>query len=273
MQAAKLPINAGWKWIIDGYQLFMRQPLAMFFWAMVTGLLITFSYFLPIIGQMILIAITPMLTFITLSACRTISAGQHMLLGMWLQPLRQNPDARNRLLKLGMVYLAFCMTAGIIATLPFLGHLRAAIGGDGTINEAALIAAIRGPFITFGLLYILISALFWHAPALTGWHGIRIGQAMFYSMVACWRNKLPFLAYGTGWAAVFFALQTIGSLLLAMGLSPGLTQILVTPLNLGLAAVLYCSFYPAYISVFGANYPTTSGYNPPGADADDNGSA
>ncbi len=242
---------------MDGYQLFMRQPLAMFFWAMVTGLLITFSYFLPILGQMALIAITPALTFIALSACRHIAAGRRMMPGMWLQPIRQNAAVRSRLLKLGLVYLAFCMVGGFIATLPFLGQLHAAIGVDGSVNEAALLAAVRGPFITFGFLYILISALFWHAPALTGWHGIKTGQAMFYSMVACWRNKLPFLAYGTGWAAIFFALQTAGTLLLGIGLSPAAVQILITPLNLGLAAILYCSFYPAYISVFGTNYPTS----------------
>lgn len=180
-----------------------------------------------------------------------------MVLGMWLQPIREHPEVRTRLIKLGMLYLLFCMTAGLMATLPFLGDIRATIGHDGTIDEAALITAIRGPFITFGLLYILISALFWHAPALTGWHGIKTSQAMFYSMVACWRNKLPFLAYGVGWAAIFFALQMVGSLLLALGISPGTAQMMMTPLNLALAAILYCSFYPAYVSIFGANYPIT----------------
>src|SRR5690606_39940843 len=127
MQAATLPITAGWKWIMDGYQLFMRQPLAMFFWAMVTGIFITFSYFLPILGQMALIAITPALTFIALSACRHIAAGRRMMPGMWLQPIRQNGDVRRRLLKLGLVYLAFCMVGGFISTLPFLGPLHASM--------------------------------------------------------------------------------------------------------------------------------------------------
>ncbi len=261
MQAATLPITAGWKWILDGYRLFMLQPIAMFFWSMVTGFLITASYLLPVIGQLLLIAITPMLTFIALSACRNIASDKRMMLGMWLTPIRENPEVRKRLIKLGLMYLGFCMKAGFLSTLPFLGDIRAAIGHDGVVNEEALIAAIRGPFITFGLLYILVSALFWHAPALTGWHGIKTGQAMFYSMVACWRNKLAFLAYGAGWAAVFFALQMLGSLFIAIGISPAVTQLLMTPLNLGLAAVLYCSFYPAYVSVFGANYPTTPDHN------------
>lgn len=258
MQAATLPITAGWNWIQEGYRLFMRQPLAMFFWSMLTGLLITMSYIVPIIGQLVLIAATPMLTFIALSACRNIAAGRHMMLGMWLEPLKSNPEVRRRLLKLGMIYLAFCMAAGFISTLPFLGNIRASLGHDGALDEAALLAAVRGPFITFGLLYIVISALFWHAPALIGWHRIETRQAMFYSMVACWRNKFPFLAYGAGWAALFFALHMLGSMLLSMGFSPTATQLLMTPLNLALAAVLYCSFYAAYNGIFGINYPTSS---------------
>lgn len=256
MQAATLPITAGWGWIQEGYRLFIRQPVAMFFWSMMTGLLITMSYFVPVIGQVVLIAATPMLTFIALCACRNIASGKRMELGMWLLPLRSHPEVRTRLIKLGLLYLGFCMAAGFISTLPFLGSIRAAINPAGEFDEAALYAAIRGPFFTFGLLYIVVSALFWHAPALTGWHGIKTSQAMFYSMVACWRNKLPFLAYGAGWAAIFFALQMLGSLLIAIGLSPSATQMMLTPLNLGIAAILYCSFYPAYISVFGTNYPT-----------------
>jgi hypothetical protein len=41
---------------------------------------------------------------------------------------------------------------------------------------------------------------------------------------------------------------------MAMGISAGTVQILLTPVNIIVAAILYCSFYPAYISVFGANY-------------------
>src|SRR5690606_3146329 len=72
MQAAILPIHAGWFWIHQGYRICMKQPLAMFFWSMTLGLLITFSYLIPIFGQMALIIATPSFTFITLGACRRI---------------------------------------------------------------------------------------------------------------------------------------------------------------------------------------------------------
>lgn len=253
MQAAILPLSAGWSWVQDGYRLFIRQPTAMFFWSLVTGTLINLSYLLPIIGQIALIAATPTLTFITLCACRRISAGERMTLDQWLQPLREDKAVRSRLLRLGMVYLACCMTAGLLATLPWLADLRASIDLDNQIDEHALIAAMRGPLITFGILYVLLSALFWHAPALTGWHAIRIGQAMFYSMVACWRNKFAFLVYGASWAAIFILMQLAANLLVTLGLPPSLVQLVFIPVHLAVVAVVYCSFYPAYISVFGSH--------------------
>jgi len=250
MQAAILPFASGWRWIQEGARLFRRQPLAMFFWSLATGLIITLTYLVPLLGQMVLIVAMPSLTFITLNACRHISQGGQMMPGMWLQPLREG-DARRRLFRLGLAYLGCCLLGGFAATLPFMGQLMAAVGDAGALDEAALLQAIRGPFIVFGLLYVLISALFWHAPALVGWHKIKLAQALFFSMVACWRNKWPFLLYGASWAGIFVAVQFLGDLLAGSGLGPGVAQAILTPVNIAVAAVLYCSFYPTYLSVFG----------------------
>ncbi|MFA7669427.1 MAG: BPSS1780 family membrane protein [Burkholderiaceae bacterium] len=249
MQAAILPVNAGWFWIFEGYRICRRQPMAMFFWSMTLGVLITFSYLVPLFGQMALIIATPSLTFMTLSACKRISAGESMQLGMWSQPLR-DATTRKRLLVLGLAYLACCMAAGLIATLPFLNSLTAAIEGQGQIDELALLQAMQAPLITFSVLYVLTSMLFWHAPALIGWHGVPMGQALFFSMVACWRNKWAFLLYGLSWAAIFIVVQLVGAMLAALGITGTLLQLLMTPLNIAVAAVLYASFYPAYVSVF-----------------------
>lgn len=249
MQAAILPIHAGWFWIQHGYRICRSQPLAMFFWSMTLGLLITFSYLIPLFGQMALIIATPSLTFMTLSACRRIDAGEAMQLGMWTEPLRER-SVRKRLLVLGLAYLGCCLAGGVVATLPFLGSLTAALEGQGQIDELALLQAMQAPLLTFGLLYILISMLFWHAPALIGWHGVPMGQALFFSMVACWRNKWAFLLYGLSWGAIFLSVQMAGVFLTMLGLSAPVMQLLMTPVNIAVAAVLYASFYPAYVSVF-----------------------
>jgi len=253
MQAATLPITAGWQWISDGWALFKRQPLAMVTWSLFIAVLFNFSYMLPILGQVILIGLTPLLTFLALCACRRISQGDYMGLGLWLQPLKNNPTIKAPLIKLGVIYLAFNLIAAILATLPFLDALSGVFDASGEVNPDAIGAAIRGPFITFGVLYVLISALFWHAPALIGWHGIKIAQAMFYSMVACWRNKGAFLIYGASWAALFYGVQMLANFMLATNMNPATVHLLLSPLNLLMAAILYCSFYPAYLQIFGAN--------------------
>src|SRR5690554_2754176 len=258
MQAAKLPFRAGWTWIQEGGRIFKRQPIAMFFWGLVTSLFITISSVIPILGQMLLIAATPVLTFITLCACRHISNGRQMMPGMWLEPLRDK-DVRRRLFRLGLAYLACCMLAGFAATLPFLGQLTAAIVDGANVDPSVLFDALLRPLITFAVLYVMISALFWHAPALTGWHGIKLVQALFYSMVACWRNKWPFLLYGLSWGAIFMAVQFCGTILTSVGLPSGVVQLVLMPVNIIVAAILYCSFYPTYMSVFGVNYATSAG--------------
>src|SRR5690606_21973 len=147
MQAAILPYSAGWAWIQEGLAIFRRQPLPMFFWSLVTSFLIMASYILPLFGQMALIAATPLLTFITLNACRHISAGRPMLMSMWLDPVRSR-ETRRRLWILGFAYLACCMAGGLPATLPFVGRLSEIIGAEGVVDEEALIAAMSGPMIT-----------------------------------------------------------------------------------------------------------------------------
>ncbi len=221
----------------------------MFFWSMTLGLLITFSYLIPIFGQMALIIATPSFTFITLAACQRIDSGEAMQLGMWTLPLRDR-NVRKRLLLLGLAYLLCCLAGGVLATLPYLDALTTALEGATEIDDIALLRAMQGPMLTFGVLYVLISMFFWHAPALIGWHGIPMKQALFFSMVACWRNKWAFLLYGLSWVAIFFAVQMAATLLMVLGLSPDMVQLLMTPVNIAVAAVLYASFYPAYVSVF-----------------------
>ncbi len=57
--------------------------------------------------------------------------------------------------------------------------------------------------LVFRALYVPLGALFWHAPVLVAWHSIKLTQALFFSGMACWRNKWAFLVYGLTWAAVF----------------------------------------------------------------------
>lgn len=251
MQAVSLPFFYGWLWVREGYRLFMRQPMAMLFWSLVTNLLIHLSYLLPLLGQIALLVASPALTFIVLNASHNIAKGQQMQLGMWTAPLRP-ANVRNPLIKLGTLYMLACLAAGLLATIPFVDSIMSVMPEPGTpVDEAAFMRALRAPMFALMGIYVLVSAIFWHAPALIGWHHIAIKQALFYSMVACWRNKLPFILYGLCWLALYFFMQQLDMVLLASGLAPSLQQLILTPLSLVILAVLYGSFYPIYLTVFG----------------------
>src|SRR5690606_10470122 len=98
------------------------------------------------------------------------------------------------------------------------------IDAQGQIDYALMAAAMRGPLVVFGVLYLILSALFWHTPALIGWHRLPITRALFFSMVACWRNKWTFLLYALIWVGLFYGLQTVVDTLIESGVSTNALQ-------------------------------------------------
>jgi hypothetical protein len=250
MQAASLPATAGWQWIRDGFRLFLKQPLAVFAWAMSLSLLVLFAALTPPIGPLIFVMVMPIVTLMTLAACKHIEADRIMLPSMWIKPLKQ-PGVFRRLFLMGSAYGAISLVAGIVAFLPFASGLSqgmqaAAAAGDMT----PFVMAMRTPFVIFGVFYVIIAALFWHAPVLVAWHGLRLTQALFFSGVACWRNKMPFIVYGFAWVFIFLGIDLCAGILVWFGLSPQLANTLQIPFNIAAGGVLYCSFYPAYTTVF-----------------------
>ena len=255
MQAVALPARAGLRWAQDGWSLYRSQPLAFFSWAMFISLILMVASITPPVGPIVFVVLMPAVTFVTLSASREAAAGHKMLLGMWFQPLRQKPVLK-RLIAMGAAYIVLCIIMGLIAFVPFMEELSESVQAATTSNNLVpLLEAVRTPMIIFAVMYVLLASLFWYAPALVGWHGTSLMQALFFSGIACWRNKWVFLIYGLSWLAVFLAIDSALSLLVWIGLSNSVAATVQVPINIIGGAVLYCSFYPSYASVFVATEP------------------
>ncbi len=251
MQAASLPMSAGWFWVRQGYELFRRQPVAMFTWALTIGMLVLIASFLVPIGPALFVMLMPAVTVMTLNACRMIEAGTPVQ-PLLLWRLFGEPAMARRLIAMGGIYLAGIIVAGIVAFLPFYGSISDAAAAAELQNDLApLLQAVQPPLFLFGALYLLVAALFWHAPVLVAWHQLEIRKALFFSGVACWRNKGAFVVYGLVWGALVIAMEGLMMFLQAAGLPGGVAALLQMPLSFVLAAVLYCSFYPTYTTVFG----------------------
>lgn len=261
MQAVPLPALAGWMWVRDGWSLFRSQPLAFFSWAMFVSLMLMIATITPPIGPLFFIILMPTATLLSLSAGRHATEGRKILLGTWVEPLRQ-PMVFRRLLGMGGLYVAFCLLLGLAVFMPFSAEVTEALKNVEKTNDLLpLMEAVRTPMIIFGILYVIMAAIFWFAPALVGWHGIRITQALFFSWIACWRNKWAFLVYGLCWLAVFLVVDTLISILVMAGLEPSTAATIQVPINVVATAVLYCSFYTSYVGVFNDGKRESSSVN------------
>ena len=250
MQAFALPLSAGFTWIRDGWRLFRLQPITFLSWGMFLSLVLKAASAIPPIGPILFVIFLPAINLMTLTACKEESAGNRMQLGMWFAPLRQ-PGVLKRMVGMGALYFAICLLVGLVALLPFMNDLAVAVDLSTEAKDITpLLSAIRGPLIVFACLYILVASFFWYAPTLAGWHSISLLQSLFFSFVACWRNKLAFIVYGLLWLGIFLGIDLITGLMLSAGVSETVAWALQMPLNIIGVSVLYCSFYPNYVSVF-----------------------
>lgn len=250
MQAASLPLSAGLQWIKDGWKLFRLQPITFLSWGMFLSLVLKAASVIPPIGPILFVVFLPSINLMTMTACKQEASGNKMQIGMWLDPLRVKGVMR-RMIAMGALYFAICLIVGAVSLLPFMDALSQAV--DVALESKdimPLLMAIRGPLIVFASLYVVIASFFWYAPILSGWHGKSLTQSLFFSWVACWRNKGAFIVYGLLWLGIFFGIDLFTGLLVSAGLSEAIALTLQMPLNIVGVSVLYCSFYPNYQSVF-----------------------
>jgi hypothetical protein len=251
MQAVSLPAMAGWQWIVDGWTLFKRQPMALFSWAMFVTLVLIFATFTAPIGPLLFIILMPAITLVTLALTRHVADGQKLMPSMWVEPLKPK-GLFKKLLVLGVLYVGICLTVGFMVFLPFAGELGQAMQTLADTQDATpLIETLQMPMLLFAAFYFILAALFWYAPILIGWHGTPIGKALFFSAVACWRNKWAFLVYGAAWASIFFGIDLVVGAVVSLGIPLNIAAALQLPLNVFIGSVLYASFYPTYKKVFG----------------------
>jgi hypothetical protein len=152
---------------------------------------------------------------------------------------------------MGALYLVICLLLGLLAFVPFAAEVSEALKSLTDANNLMpLLEAVRTPMIIFAVFYMLMAAIFWYAPVLVAWHQLSVTRALFFSGIACWRNKWVFLVYGISWLGVFLAIDSALSLLVWIGLPNTIAATVQVPINIVGGAVLYCSFYPSYASVF-----------------------
>ena len=108
---------------------------------------------------------------------------------------------------------------------------------------------------------------FWFAALLVAWKEMAVGKALFYSFFAVARCAKAFIVYALAWMLMGVILPSILSTIVKLLFGSSLLSLMVLlPLSLILTAILYCSFYPSYVTIFGAPDEADAGPMPMQAD-------
>ncbi len=262
MQASKLSAINGLFWVRSGLFFFIQYPLNMLGWSLSLSLVVILALNIPILGLLMNIAFMPFFALISFSLGKRMAEGKSIEPSTWLEPLYyMSLSSLKNILLLGFIYSLLCIGAILSAFLPFLNELAIIseqLSSNTSIDLFWIFINFYKPLLILTIISIIINAFFWYAPVLIIWHNLNLFQSLFFSAVACWRNRSTFLVYGLIWILVFLAIDIITNILMKLGMSMQTANAIEIPLSLVVNGILWSSFYSSYSSVFCAEIKSSS---------------
>ena len=253
MNLRTVPAREGLQWAVLGIRTFWRQPLAMsglFFLFMAVVSLVSM---VPLVGGALALLLLPGLTAGIMAATQKASEGLFPMPGMLLSPFKDKTQ-RKPMLILGGLYAAgllLLMAASMLADGG--GFAKVYLGGATVSPELVTSDAFQAAMWTTMLLYVPLSMLFWHAPALVYWQQIEPVKSLFFSWMACWRNKAAFTVYTLAWVVVFAGSGLIALLVASLLGDAQMLMAVLMPLALMVTAMFFTSMLFTVKACFSAS--------------------
>ncbi|MCW7536366.1 BPSS1780 family membrane protein [Aquabacterium sp. A7-Y] len=248
----------GTLWVQQAFRVFFRQPLAftaLLFIALFAAFLLLV---LPLVGPLALLTLLPAGTLGFMIATHQAENGERFPMpGVFIAPFRVSRANAKALIQLGVAYA--------LASL-FLMLVLQWLEGDSTALQQAMERgqvggevladpAFQRSLLLRALLALPLSLMFWHAPALVHWGGVSAVKSVFFSVVACWRNKGAFVVYAITWAGVLALFGLLSSLVFSLLSAPQLVPLAAYPAALMFMTVFYISLYFTFRDCFELELP------------------
>lgn len=248
MQTLTLPANRGWQWLLEGFNIFCKQPQFLAPFVAVYFFLLSQNKIFPWPIQLLVVMLFPAGFTVVMNICRAVDKNLPMQGTAILFGLQENI---KKLMAQGLIFMfaaTLIITAiGLIdSSVPFMRPLPENGGyAMTTLNQLTVTEIV-------GLSLLLpVGLAYWFAPILVAWHNFTIIKSLFFSFFACLRNWRVFLVYVLS-VLVFasiapYVLSKV--LLLAVSNSVALF-ILVGVFIFVILPTLYASFYVSYREIF-----------------------
>jgi hypothetical protein len=155
-----------------------------------------------------------------------------------------------------MLILGLCYTAGFIGILGLSNFIdggefiKLSLGETHLDDLSTITPELQNAFWFTTILNLLLSSIFWYAPALVHWHSLPAIKSLFFSTVAFISNWRAFLVFGLAWLMVSGA--TASTLLLIGSLLDNFefAATAMIPAMLMISAMFFCSTYFSFKDSF-----------------------
>lgn len=250
MKLKLVPARQGIVWVRMGMRTFFKQPLAL------TGLFFMFMAamsvlsIVPVLGSGIALALLPAATLGLMVATEEANKGKFPMPVVLISAFRAGRQQLRSMVILGVLYaLGFALIMGLSTLVDDGQFARLYLGGE--VNPEQLKQSdFELAALTAMALYLPLSLMFWHAPALVHWHGISPVKSLFFSLVACLRNFWAYALFGLTWMAAFLAVGVVVAIIAAVAGSPAVINAILLPVGLSMAAMFFTSIYFTFIDTF-----------------------
>jgi len=251
MKLQIVPAGQGVQWVKQGMRTFWRQPLALsglFFMFMAAMSLLSM---VPLLGNILALVILPGATLGLMAATKEALTGKFPMPVLLVSGFRAGKQQLQAMLLLGAIYAAgFLLVLGISALADGGKFAQLYLVGGAMSVELLQAPDFQLAVLLSMALYLPLSLLFWHAPALVHWHGVQPVKSLFFSLVACLRNFWAFTLFGLTWMGVFVGMGTAVSLVASLLGSVEVVSVMMFPLAMLMAAMFFTSLYFTFHDCF-----------------------
>lgn len=244
MRLNAVPAKTGLLWVRLGIRTFFRQPLALAGLFLLFMLVLSLVTLIPVLGNALALGLLPAATLGLMTATRDASSGKFPMPALLLSAFRAGRERMRAMVELGGLYSAgFLGILGLSALIDG-GQFAQIYLGTGELSAQT----VQHPEFQHAMwlaliLYLPLSMLFWHAPALVHWHGVSPVKSLFFSLLACWQNKGALTVFMLAWMAVFIVAGMLVSMIGLLFGGSETSSALMFPAALILAAMFFTSFY------------------------------
>jgi uncharacterized membrane protein len=233
MEIHQVNAKQGLQWILSGFYLFLKAPLAWVFVCFTLMLIAMAMSFIPLLGKFVFTLISPVFLAGIMLGCKDMEQGKLIELKHLFISFRTNSAP---LITIGGIYL--------IGQILIIGLVMLIGGSQMTdmllygkrVDESELMG-VMSSMLTSSLIVLTLSIPLmmasWFSPLLVVFHNVPPIVAMQRSFFACLKNFIPFQLYG-----VTLIVLTI------LGLMPyGLGLVILIP-------IIFTSIYVSYKDIF-----------------------